>query len=134
MTEADIQKTLATLLDSLGLLWTATANGGKRDRRTGASLKAQGVKPGVPDIIIFSPPPLHPDKRGCMIELKRPKGLKKAKGRLSAHQRIWLDELSQIGWIAEVAYGYELAISILIDAGYLAPQPQPQPQPQQGQP
>ena len=47
-TEAQIQKRLSTHLDSLNVLWTATANGGKRDKRTASSLKAQGVKRGVP--------------------------------------------------------------------------------------
>jgi len=55
ITEAEIQKELALILDDANLLWTATANGGKRDKRTAASLKAQGLKPGVPDILIFTP-------------------------------------------------------------------------------
>ena len=47
-TEAQIQKRLAQYLDELNLFWTATANGGKRDKKTACSLKAQGVKRGVP--------------------------------------------------------------------------------------
>ncbi len=47
-TEAQIQKRLAQYLDGLNLFWTATANGGKRDKKTACSLKAQGVKRGVP--------------------------------------------------------------------------------------
>ena len=42
--EADIQKELAKILDQAHLLWTATANGGKRDKRTAAALKAQGIQ------------------------------------------------------------------------------------------
>jgi hypothetical protein len=116
-TESDIQKALAEVLDHASLLWTATANGGKRDKRTAASLKAQGLKPGVPDILIFSPPP---SGIGCgmAIELKRPRHGGKAKGRLSAHQRIWLEELRALGWRAEVAYGYDHALEILRGAGY----------------
>ncbi len=115
--EADIQKEIAKALDEAGLLWTATANGGKRDKRTAASLKAQGLKPGVPDVLIFTPPP---SGIGCgmAIELKRDAGQGKQRGRLSPHQRIWLEELRTLGWRAEVAYGLDHALEILRAAGY----------------
>ena len=116
-TEADIQKELAKILDSARLLWTATANGGKRDKRTAAALKAQGVKPGVPDVLIFSPPPSGVGV-GLAIELKRAASGSRRRGRVSAHQRIWMEELRALGWRAEVAYGYEHAIEILLSAGY----------------
>lgn len=115
--EADIQRELAKALDGADLLWTATANGGKRDKRTAASLKAQGLKPGVPDVLIFTPPP---SGIGCgmAIELKRDAGQGKQRGRLSPHQRIWLEELRALGWRAEVAYGLHHALEILRAAGY----------------
>jgi hypothetical protein len=115
--EADIQKRLAKALDAAELIWTATANGGKRDKRTAASLKAQGLKPGVPDILIFSPPP---SGIGCgmAIELKRDAGQGRQRGRTSPHQRVWLEELRALGWRAEVAYGYRHALEILRSAGY----------------
>ena len=115
--EADIQKALVRFLDDAHLLWTATANGGKRDKRTAASLKAQGVKAGVPDILIFTPPPSGIGT-GLALELKRPQGFGKARGRVSAHQRVWLEELRAIGWRAEVAYGLQHALEILSSAGY----------------
>ncbi len=115
--EADIQKALVKIIDQARLLWTATANGGKRDKRTAASLKAQGVKAGVPDILIFTPPPSGVGM-GLALELKRPQGFGKARGRVSAHQRVWLEELRAIGWRAEVAYGYDHAIEILKSSGY----------------
>ena len=117
-TEADIQRDLAKVLDDANLLWTATANGGKRDKRTAAALKAQGLKPGVPDVLIFTPPP---SGIGCgmAIELKRDSGQGKQRGRLSPHQRIWLEELRALGWRAEVAYGYDHALEILRGAGYI---------------
>lgn len=116
-TESDIQKALAEVLDHASLLWTATANGGKRDKRTAAALKAQGVKPGVPDILIFTPPPSGVGI-GLAIELKREAGYGKQRGRLSPHQRIWLEELRTLGWRAEVAYGLDHALEILRGAGY----------------
>lgn len=115
--EADIQKALVGVLDQAQLLWTATANGGKRDKRTAASLKAQGVKAGVPDILIFTPPPSGVGV-GLALELKRPQGYGKPRGRVSAHQRVWLEELRALGWRAEVAYGYDHALEILKSSGY----------------
>lgn len=117
-TEADIQRDLAKVLDDANLLWTATANGGKRDKRTAAALKAQGLKPGVPDVLIFTPPPSGIG-RGMALELKRDSGQGKQRGRLSPHQRIWLEELRALGWRAEVAYGYDHALEILRGAGYI---------------
>jgi len=118
MTEAEIQKELAMILDDANLLWTATANGGKRDKRTAAALKAQGLKPGVPDILIFTPPPSGIGS-GMAIELKRDQTAGKQRGRLSPHQRIWLEELRSLGWRAEVAYGLNHALEILTGAGYI---------------
>jgi len=121
-TEADIQRDLAKALDAANLLWTATANGGKRDKRTAAALKAQGLKPGVPDVLIFTPPPSGIG-RGMALELKRDSGQGKQRGRLSPHQRIWLEELRALGWRAEVAYGYDHALEILRGAGYIISPP-----------
>lgn len=117
-TEAEAQKELAKILDASGLLWTATANGGKRDKRTAAAMKASGVKAGVPDILIFTP---CPDGHGCgfAIELKRKATDDKRKGRLSAHQKIWLQELRSHKWRAEVAYGVDHALDLLKQAGYM---------------
>jgi len=117
MTEAEIQKELARLLDNAGLLWSATANGGRRDKRTAASLKAQGVKRGLPDILIFD---ACPSGVGCglAIELKRPRSDGRQRGRVSDAQRVWLEGLRACGWRAEVAYGYDHALDILESAGY----------------
>lgn len=45
----------------------AIPNGGKRDRRTGAKMKAEGVKPSIPDI--FLPVARH-GYHGFYIEMK----------------------------------------------------------------
>lgn len=120
MTELEIQCELAKHLDALGVLWTATANGGKRDARTAASLKRSGVKRGVPDILIFTPPPSGIGA-GLAIELKRGNQDSRRRGRLSEHQRIWLESLRALGWRAEVAYGLDHALEILTQAGYTLP-------------
>lgn len=57
MTEHDLQKAVASYLDwalpSPEAVWFAVPNGGKRHVAVGAKLKAEGVKPGVADIIVI---------------------------------------------------------------------------------
>ena len=49
MTENDLQKAVARLLDASGLVWCHPPNGGNRSPKTGALMKASGAKAGVPD-------------------------------------------------------------------------------------
>ena len=79
----------------------AIPNGGKRDIRTAAMLKAEGVKPGVPDVCLPVP---RGDKHGLYIEMKRRKG-----GTVSAEQLKWLDELMRQGYECHVCRGCEEA-------------------------
>lgn len=79
-------------------------NGGKRDARTAAILKRQGVKAGVPDL--FLPVP-RGGYHGLFIELKA-KG-----GRLSDHQERWIKALTIEGYKAIVCYGHEEATEAL---------------------
>jgi len=75
MTELQIQKTCAEYLDrhpKTRGCWAHPPNGGQRTRKGGGSLKAQGVKPGLPDILIFRPPE---GALGLAIELKTKKGI-----------------------------------------------------------
>ncbi|MGL5225797.1 MAG: hypothetical protein ACRC8Q_10835 [Aeromonas sp.] len=53
-------------------LMVAIPNGGHRSKKTGADLKAEGVKAGYPDIIIDYPAGAY---HGCRIELKASKGV-----------------------------------------------------------
>ncbi len=72
-------------------------NGGSRDIREGANLKAQGVKRGVPDLALMFP------ARGChglFIELKI------AGGKVSDEQQLWIDNLNINGYRALVAFGW----------------------------
>jgi hypothetical protein len=71
-----------------------------------SGLKAQGLKPGVPDICI----PLrtkfgHP---GAYIEQKRKKGC-----RVDPEQRWWLSLLAAQGYHARVAFGLEETMAIV---------------------
>lgn len=82
-------------------LMHAIPNGGKRDIRTAARLKAEGVKPGVPDI--FLPVP-RGGKHGLYIELKRRKG-----GVISKAQEAWIRALTNQGYMCAVCHGAEAA-------------------------
>ncbi len=90
-------------LPALALLF-AIPNGGRRDAVTGAKLKAEGVKAGVPDL--FLPVPSGPFY-GLFIEMKIPGN------RVSREQAQWLRQLSASGYRAEVCYGWEAAAKVL---------------------
>lgn len=51
--EDALQRAVAKLLDHLGWRWCHVPNGGKRGKTEAARLKGLGVKPGVPDVLIF---------------------------------------------------------------------------------
>jgi len=79
----------------------AIPNGGHRHIAVAKRMKAEGVKRGVPDIML----PLACGKyHGLFVELKA------AKGRVSDHQHHWLSRLTEEGYWAEVCYGCEEAI------------------------
>ena len=77
----------------------AVPNGGSRDIREAVKLKAEGVLPGFPDLILAEP---RGEYHGLFLEMKREKG-----GRLEPRQRRMLDRLRERGYLAEVAYGVE---------------------------
>lgn len=79
----------------------AIPNGGQRSPRTAGMLKAEGVKPGVPDIFL---PVARCGYHGLYIELKRRKG-----GRVSVEQRKWLVALEREGYCCRVCHGWDEA-------------------------
>lgn len=95
-------------------LMFAIPNGGARDAITGAMLKREGVKPGIPDI--FLPLPVG-DFHGLFIELKT------AKGQPSPEQREWLTRLRNRGYAAVLCRGLDEAIDTISRyvAGQLSP-------------
>lgn len=80
-------------------------NGGSRNQIEAKHLKAQGVKPGVPDLCL---PVARGIWHGLYIEMKRQKG-----GRVSDAQRRWLEDLERQGYRAEIACGWQEAAQIL---------------------
>lgn len=85
----------------------AIPNGGWRHPATAARLKAEGVRPGIPDLFLA-----HPSNGACglFIEMKRRVG-----GRLSPEQQAWRDRLTMNGYRVRVCKGWEEAKSEIIN-------------------
>ena len=64
-------------------------NGGYRNAITAKILQAEGVRPGVPDLLLPVP---RPPYCGLAIEMKS------ARGRLGDSQKWWRDHLAEVGW------------------------------------
>ena len=111
-TEHQEQVELVRWLRVHGVLHCHVPNGGRRGRREAIRLKAAGVEAGVPDLLLFDPPPIG-GSCGVALELKRRKG-----GRTSPKQERWLRELEARGWVALVCHGAEEAIQELERLGY----------------
>ena len=107
------QRALVRWLELKGILFTHVPNGGKRHVAVAKKLKAEGVKPGVPDILIFDRPPAHPSYVGVAIEMQR-----KKRGQVSEHQQNWLRWLDFRGWKTAVCNGADDAIRRLEELGY----------------
>lgn len=108
MREADEQKAVADFLDYLGVLWCHVPNEGKRSYTTANNLRAQGLKKGVPDIIIFEP---RKGYHGLAIEMKV------GDNKPTAEQKHWLRSLTERGYMAGVCYSAESAIRVI--RGYM---------------
>jgi hypothetical protein len=108
--EHQIQCAVARYLDLAldgvpNCIWWAVPNGGFRDVRTASKLKAEGVKPGVSDIMVLW------GGRLICIELKT------AKGRQSPEQKQWADSATCAGAAYYVARSVEQVEEFLDAAG-----------------
>ncbi len=108
MSEHDEQVALVRWFDMQypkysGLLF-AIPNGGHRHKLTAVKLKREGVRSGVPDLML----PVANDKYyGLFIELKT------KTGRLQPSQKVWLNELDKQGYCAEMCKGWESARELI---------------------
>lgn len=96
-------------------------NGGHRHIAVAAQLKQQGVKSGVPDILIPVPSAIPMDEatthlfvqaHACAAPLRYVGlaiELKVGKGKQSAEQVRWQVRFQQSGWRAMVCHGWEMA-------------------------
>jgi hypothetical protein len=117
--EESLQRAVASLLDSMGWLYFHPPNGGARDVITGAKLKAQGVKRGVPDVMVFEPWKIHNAEcegahkcicskgHGIAIELKT------NKGKTTPEQKAWLASLEERGWLVAVCRTMDEVMDVL---------------------
>lgn len=80
-------------------------NGGSRNRVEAARLKAQGVKPGIPDVCL---PVARCGYHGLYIEMKRQHG-----GVLSEDQKEKIPKLRDQGYRVEVCKGFQQAADVI---------------------
>ena len=78
-------------------------NGGQRHKAVAAKMKKEGVKKGVPDIMIALP---KGDWAGLFIEFK---AARPHSASVSKEQKQWLEKLRQSGYLAVVCRGVEEA-------------------------
>lgn len=95
----------------LGDLTFAVPNGGQREAHVGASMRAEGVKPGVPDIMLPIP---RGGYHGLWIELKLPGRERQKDGGRSEKQVQWHKRLAAQGYAVVTAYGWQAACWALI--------------------
>lgn len=84
----------------------AVPNGGDRQAHVGASMAAEGVKRGVPDLCLPVPVGRY---AGLYIEMKIPSRERELNGGLSERQVDWCDFLSGQHYAVAVCYGWESA-------------------------
>jgi len=113
-TEDNFQISLATVLDSMGVLWFHPANerqlsirinkAGKAYSPLGSKLKRKGVKSGVPDVIILEARGVY---HGLMLELKvKP-------NKITPNQTKWISELNKRNYLSIVTYSLDESIEIV---------------------
>lgn len=81
-------------------------NGGSRNRMEAANLKMQGVKAGVPDLMLAVP---AGGMHGLFIEMKY------GKNRTTKKQDEWIADLKKYGYETAVCYSAEQAAKKIMD-------------------
>jgi hypothetical protein len=103
-TEHQEQVALCRWLDLHGIPYLAIPNGGRRDLVEAARLKAEGVKRGAPDLLVF-----FANGQNVALEMKARSG-----GRISPEQKEWQGFFAgRIFWTAMITYGCQDAIGKL---------------------
>lgn len=94
----------------------AIPNGGLRDIRTATTLKAEGVKSGVPDI--FLPCPIQTEwakqYAGLFIEMKLEKYRNRKNGGCSEEQIEFIEWATSMGYYCKVCYTWEEARDVIV--------------------
>lgn len=108
MSESILQKRIAKYLDNTGCNWCHVPNGMTSSPIAARRMKAEGLKTGVPDVIIFDP---VKGFNGFGLELKW------GKNYMKPHQKEWLANLKECGWY--VACTRDLNSSLFLIDAYL---------------
>ncbi|QJD54381.1 VRR-NUC domain endonuclease [Aminobacter phage Erebus] len=100
----------------------AVPNGGDRQAHVGAAMRAEGVKPGVPDMCWPVPKMMQGSEgldgimryAGLYIELKTPKRHSEKNGGRQDTQVKWQKRLLEQGYAVVTAYGWQAACWALV--------------------
>ena len=81
-------------------------NEGKRSIYTGAKMRAEGLRKGVPDVVL---PVAKGGYHGLYIEMKRLKG-----STTTTDQKEWIKKLNAYGYYACICKGWEVAKDVIL--------------------
>lgn len=84
----------------------AIPNGGARHKAVAGKLRAEGVRPGVPDLHLPVP---NANKCGLWIEMKA------GRNKPTPHQLDWHERLRKIGHQVNVCYSWHEAAGVICD-------------------
>ncbi len=115
--ESGTQARLAAELRAAGRWFTHVPNehGVALTKAQAARRWLSGVEAGLPDLLIFEPPPSLPGFAGAALELKEP-------GRKATDAQLrWLAHFARLGWAVAIEAGYDAAHARLLAWGYVAP-------------
>lgn len=101
--EHDEQVVVCKWLDLLGVTYYAVPNGSNKSLTAQRKFKAEGLKAGVPDMVI-----LLEGGRSVYIEMKRVKG-----STTSKEQKEWQERLRVLGFSAHICKGASEAIKAI---------------------
>lgn len=116
---AETAKVHRPLLERLFAVPNFSGRMGKRTARHGARLKAEGRKPGVPDVWL---PVARGGYHGLVIEMKA------GRNEPTHEQRHWLHYLDDAGWLTRVCYSAHEAqheIELYLDGRLTTTEPAP---------
>lgn len=112
--EDNAQIAVVDRMEEAGLDFFYVPNGRQGSKRHIGLLKRKGMRNGVLDLCILTPPPAFPGAPGAFLEMKRPGG----GGSLSEDQRAFMERVAALGWCAGYADGAQEGIEVLRAWGY----------------
>lgn len=106
MNEQNLQEALVTYiqLKFKGVRFCASAGGLRTSISQASAMKRAGYVKGVPDMQIMES---RHNYNGLFLELKT------KKGRLSPHQKEWIEDLNDRGYLAKCCYGLDEALDLI---------------------